>query len=93
MGAGFARLQAAAAVLVLPGRKAVESSPGKVSGAWVFKGTHVPVVTVIENLQDLMVDVTRDQMTGVLDCVAESLRGEGVPCRCSSSLTTGLRRG
>jgi uncharacterized protein (DUF433 family) len=29
---------------------AVESIPGKVSGAWVFKGTRMPVATVIENL-------------------------------------------
>jgi hypothetical protein len=28
---------------------AVESIPGKVSGAWVFKGTRLPVATVIEN--------------------------------------------
>lgn len=30
---------------------AVESIPGKVSGAWVFKGTRLPVATVIENLE------------------------------------------
>jgi hypothetical protein len=29
---------------------AVESIPGKVSGAWVFKGTRTPVATVFENL-------------------------------------------
>lgn len=33
---------------------AVESIPGKVSGAWVFKGTRMPVVTVFENLEDGM---------------------------------------
>ena len=33
--------------------QAVESIPGKVSGAWVFKGTRLPVATVIENLEDL----------------------------------------
>ena len=26
---------------------AVESTPGKVSGAWVFKGTRLPVATVL----------------------------------------------
>ena len=31
---------------------AVESVPGKVSGGWVFKGTRLPVATVIENLED-----------------------------------------
>ena len=33
---------------------AVESIPGKVSGAWVFKGTRTPVATVFENLEDGM---------------------------------------
>ena len=62
---------------------AVESVPGKVSGAWVFKGTRLPVATVIENLEDLSVeevmeqfDVTREQVTAVLEFVAESLRSE-----------------
>ena len=31
---------------------AVESIPGKVSGAWVFRGTRMPVATVFENLED-----------------------------------------
>ncbi len=35
---------------------AVESIPGKHSGAWVFKGTRMPVATVFENLQDMSVD-------------------------------------
>ena len=59
---------------------AVESIPGKVSGAWVFKGTRLPVATVIENLEDLSVeevmeefDVTREQINAVLDFVAQSL--------------------
>lgn len=29
---------------------AVESIPGKVSGAWVFRGTRMPVQTVFDNL-------------------------------------------
>jgi hypothetical protein len=29
---------------------AVESVPGKVGGAWVFRGTRMPVATVFENL-------------------------------------------
>jgi uncharacterized protein (DUF433 family) len=60
----------------------VESVPGKDSGAWVFRGTRLPVVTVIENLEDLSVeevmtqfDVSREQIAVVLDFVAESLRG------------------
>jgi uncharacterized protein (DUF433 family) len=31
---------------------AVERVPGKVSGAWVFKGTRVPVAALFENLED-----------------------------------------
>ena len=65
---------------------AVESVPGKVSGAWVFKGTRLPVATVIENLEDLSIDevieqfdLTREQITAVLDFVAQSLRTEPVP--------------
>jgi uncharacterized protein (DUF433 family) len=60
---------------------AVESIPGKVSGAWVFRGTRLPVATVIENLEDLSIEevmeqfeVTREQITAVLDFVAQSLR-------------------
>jgi uncharacterized protein (DUF433 family) len=65
---------------------AVESIPGKVSGAWVFKGTRLPVATIIENLEDLSVDevieqfdVTREQVTAVLEFVAQSLRADAVP--------------
>ena len=77
----------------------VESIPGKVSGAWVFKGTRLPVATVIENLEDLSVeevmeqfDVTREQIS------RPGLRSTEPPqrprChRCSSSLTTARRRG
>jgi len=31
---------------------AVERVPGKVSGAWVFKNTRVPVRALFENLED-----------------------------------------
>lgn len=65
---------------------AVESIPGKVGGAWVFKGTRLPVATIIENLEDLGIDevieqfdVSREQITAVLDFVAESLRSEPIP--------------
>jgi len=33
---------------------AVESVPGKVSGAWVFKGTRTPVAIVFDNLEDVL---------------------------------------
>jgi uncharacterized protein (DUF433 family) len=60
---------------------AVESVPGKVSGAWVFRGTRLPVATVFENLEDGMsieeimeqFDVAREQVTAVLDFAAKSL--------------------
>ena len=59
---------------------AVESIPGKVSGAWVFRDTRLPVATVIENLEDMSIeevmeqfDVTREQIKAVLDFVAQSL--------------------
>jgi len=58
---------------------AVESVPGKRSGAWVFRGTRMPVSTVFENLQDMSIDeliaefgVTREQIKAVLDFVASS---------------------
>ena len=58
---------------------AVESIPGKVSGAWVFNGTRTPVSTVFENLQDMGVDelmqefgVTREQVEAVLQFAAHS---------------------
>ncbi|MCB0113955.1 MAG: DUF433 domain-containing protein [Caldilineaceae bacterium] len=55
---------------------AIESAPDKVSGAWVFKGTRVPVAALFENLRDgATVDeflewfpgVTRQQIEAVLN--------------------------
>lgn len=59
----------------------VESVPGKVSGAWVFKDTRTPVAIVFENLEDgLTIDevveqfpVTREQIRAVLEFAARSL--------------------
>lgn len=45
---------------------AVESVPGKVSGAWVFKDTRMPVATVFENLDAEEFSVTREQINAVL---------------------------
>ncbi|MDZ4738677.1 MAG: DUF433 domain-containing protein [Alphaproteobacteria bacterium] len=61
--------------------EAVESVPGKVSGAWVFKETRTPVAVVFENLEDGMtIDevmeqfaVTRPQARAVLEFAARSL--------------------
>ena len=60
---------------------AVESVPGRVSGAWVFRGTRMPVAAIFENLEDGMsieeimeqFDVTREQVTAVLDFAERSL--------------------
>jgi len=50
---------------------AVESIPGKVSGAWVFRGTRMPVQTVFENLEAGM---SVDEITEVFDVTAEEVR-------------------
>jgi len=60
---------------------AVESIPGKVSGAWVFRGTRMPVQTVFENLEAGMslreitevFDVTPEEVRAVLHFAAKSL--------------------
>ena len=61
---------------------AVESVPGKVSGAWVFRGTRIPVSAVFENLEDgLTIDevaalydgLTLEQVKAVLEFTAQSL--------------------
>jgi uncharacterized protein (DUF433 family) len=65
---------------------AVESIPGRVGGAWVFKDTRMPVATVFENLEDLsgeevmeQFDVTREQIEAVLEFVAQSLKADPIP--------------
>ena len=60
---------------------AVESVPGKVSGAWVFKNTRMPVSVVFDNLEagatvDEIVewfDVTPEQVKAVIECASRSL--------------------
>lgn len=60
---------------------AVESVPGKVGGAWVFRGTRTPVAVVFENLEDGMTidevleqfPVSREQIKAVLEFTARSL--------------------
>jgi len=60
---------------------AVESVPGRVSGAWVFRGTRMPVSAVFENLEDGMTideimeqfPVSREQVQAVLEFAARSL--------------------
>jgi len=61
---------------------AVERIAGKVSGAWLFKGTRVPVTALFENIEDgATVDnflewfpgVTREQVEAVLEHAEQSL--------------------
>jgi uncharacterized protein (DUF433 family) len=61
---------------------AVERTPQKVSGAWVFKGTRVPVKALFVNLEDgariedfleWFPGVTREQVEAVLRHAEQSL--------------------
>ncbi|MFM8338110.1 MAG: DUF433 domain-containing protein [Opitutaceae bacterium] len=61
---------------------AVERVPGKVSGAWLFKGTRVPVKALFENLEsgatvedflEWFPGVKRGQVEAVLDHAQLSL--------------------
>lgn len=61
---------------------AVERVPGKVSGAWVFKGTRVPVRALFENLENgasandflkWFPGVTHEQVVAVLEHAEHSL--------------------
>lgn len=60
---------------------AVESIPGKASGAWVFRNSRTPVKLIFENLEDGMTideiieqyPVSRDEIAAVLDFVAHTL--------------------
>lgn len=60
---------------------AVESVPGRLNGAWVFRDTRMPVSAVFENLEsgasieDIMewFHLTRDQLVTVLEFAVRSL--------------------
>ena len=61
---------------------AVERVPGKVSGAWLFKGTRVPVAELFDNLEDgasvndfleWFPGVTREQAEAVVQYAKRSL--------------------
>jgi uncharacterized protein (DUF433 family) len=64
---------------------AVESVPGKVSGAWVFKGTRMPVQTVFANIKagmsvqeitEVFDGVKLEEIEAVLKFVVQSLDKE-----------------
>ena len=65
-----------------------EAIPGKVSGAWVFRGTRLPASIIFENLEDGMTveevmeqfDVTREQINAVLEFAARSLDAPNADC-------------
>ena len=68
----------------------VERAPERVSGAWVFKGTRVPVRALFENLRDgASVDdflewfpgISRAQTKAVFDVCRQSLDEEGAASR------------
>ena len=60
---------------------AVESVPGRLGGAWVFKDTRMPVSAVFENLETAATideimewfDIPREQVVTVLEFAARSL--------------------
>ena len=61
---------------------AVERVPGKLSGAWVLRGTRMPVATIFQNLEagasldDILSwfdGLDRDQVKAVIDFAAQSL--------------------
>jgi uncharacterized protein (DUF433 family) len=62
---------------------AVEKDPSRVSGAWVFRGTRVPVTALFENLEDgaqvadfiqWFPGVSLEQVRAVLEHAARSLK-------------------
>jgi uncharacterized protein (DUF433 family) len=62
---------------------AVERDPTRVSGAWVFRGTRVPVTALFENLEDgaqitdfisWFPGVTTEQVRAVLEHAGRSLK-------------------
>jgi len=67
---------------------AVESVPGKVSGAWVLQGTRMPVSAIFVNLEaganidDIMEwyqGLDREQVKAVIEFAARSLDKAPVP--------------
>jgi uncharacterized protein (DUF433 family) len=72
---------------------AVESVPGKVSGAWVFRDTRMPVSIVFENLEagatvDEIMEwfhLTREQIVAVLEFAARSLDPSVPPQRATTA--------
>ena len=70
---------------------AVESVPGRLTGAWVFRDTRMSVSAVFENLEagtsieesTEQFDITREQINSVLEFAARSL--DPVPAPAANS--------
>jgi uncharacterized protein (DUF433 family) len=66
---------------------AVESVPGRLSGAWVFRDTRLPVSTVFENLEagatvdeiTEWFDISKERVIEVLQFAARSLDPAPLP--------------
>ena len=74
---------------------AVESIPGKVSGAWVLRNTRMPVATIFENLEaganvdDILTwydGLNREQVKAVIELRSAVLTRQwpGAECGCCS---------
>ena len=67
--------------------RAVESIPGKVSGAWVLRDTRMPVSVIFENLEygapiEEIIEnyhVTREEVQAVLEFAAQSAAPPTLP--------------
>ena len=75
----------------------VESVPGRLSGAWVFRNTRMPVSSIFENLEcgssieEIIdqYDVTREQILTVLEFAARSL--DAPPVASGASVIADIR--
>ena len=80
--------------------QAVERDPERMSGAWVFRGSRVPVSTLFENLEedasvtdfiDWFQGVTSEQVQAVLDHAARSALAPAWVCVLFDQGTSTLR--
>jgi uncharacterized protein (DUF433 family) len=77
---------------------AVESVPGRLSGAWVFRDTRMPVSAVFENLEagatvDEIVDwfsISKEEVIEVLEFAARSVAAP-VPVKPASAQASDAR--
>jgi len=73
---------------------AVESIPGKVSGAWVLRETRMPISVIFENLEygatiEEIIEnygVTREQIQSVLEFVSRSAAPPSIPAGAAGTV-------